>query len=71
MRDKADTFQSLDNNDERGWALTADWRHPIGQHLAVLLEVLHVESDRPSRAYVSDAARQTQTMVQTALKLSF
>ena len=65
------TFQGLDNNDERGWALTGDWRHPIGEHLAVLVEVLHVESDRPSRAYVLDASRQTQTMVQTALKLAF
>jgi hypothetical protein len=65
------TFQALDNNDERGWALTGDWRHPFGEHLAVLVEVLHVQSDRPSRAYVQDATRQTQTMVQTALKLAF
>lgn len=33
--------------------------------------VLHVDSDRPSRAYVLDATRQTQTMVQTALKVAF
>jgi hypothetical protein len=65
------TFQALDNNDERGWALTGDWRHPFGEHLAVLVEVLHVESNRPSRRYVGDAAQQTQTMVQTALKVSF
>jgi hypothetical protein len=65
------TFQSLDNNDERGWALTADWRHPLGNHLTVLAEVVHVQSDRPSRAYVYDAPRQAQTMLQTALKLSF
>lgn len=65
------TFQGLDNDDERGWALTGDWRHPVSDHLAVLLEVLHVESNRPSRAYVLDAPRQTQTMVQTALKIAF
>lgn len=65
------TFQALDNDDERGWAVTADWRHPIGQHFAVLVEVLHVESDRPSRAYVLDATQQTQTMLQTALKVAF
>jgi len=65
------TFQGLDNNDERGWALTADWRHPFSEHLAVLVEVLHVESDRPARAYVGDLTRQPQTMVQTALKLAF
>jgi hypothetical protein len=65
------TFQELDNNDERGWALTADWRHPFGDHLTVLVEALHVESDRPSRAYVGEAPQQAQTMVQTALKIAF
>ena len=65
------TFQALDNNDERGWALTADWRHAFGDHLAVLVEVLHVQSDRPSRAYLYEAPRQAQTMVQTALKIAF
>ncbi|HEY4030850.1 MAG TPA: hypothetical protein VGM25_10930 [Caulobacteraceae bacterium] len=65
------TFQSLDDNDERGWALTADWRHPFGEHLAALVEVTHVDSNRASRAYVGDAMRQAQTMVQTALKVAF
>jgi hypothetical protein len=65
------TFQALDNNSERGWALTADYRRPITDHLAVLVEALHVDSDRPSRAYVSDAPRQAQTTFQTALKFSF
>jgi hypothetical protein len=65
------TFKTLDNNDERGWALTGDWRHPFGEHLAVLVEVLHVESNRPSRAYVGDQPQQSQTMVQTALKVAF
>ena len=65
------TFQALDNADERGWAVTADWRHPINEHVAVLVEALHVASDRPARAYVADATRQPQTMVQTALKVAF
>jgi hypothetical protein len=65
------TFQTLDNNDERGWALTADYKHVFNKHLALQFEVLHVQSDRPSRAYVYDAARQTQTMVQSALKVAF
>jgi hypothetical protein len=65
------TFQGLDNNDESGWAVTGDWRHPFGDHLALLVEVVHVHSDRPSRAYVGDAPRQAQTMVQTALKVAF
>jgi hypothetical protein len=65
------TFQALDNNDERGWAVTADYRHPITEHMAALVEVLHVQSDRPSRAYVGQAPRQAQTTLQTALKLAF
>jgi hypothetical protein len=65
------TFVALDDNNERGWALTADWRHPFGEHLAVLVEVVHVDSNRPSRAYVGDGPRQAQTMVQSALKVAF
>ncbi|MDB5460139.1 MAG: hypothetical protein JWO72_1880 [Caulobacteraceae bacterium] len=65
------TFQTLDNNNERGWALTADYRHPVTEQLAALVEVLHVYSDRPSRAYVGQAPRQAQTTIQTALKLAF
>ena len=65
------SFQSLDNNNERGWAVTADWRHPINTHLAVLVEALHVAPNRPARGYVHQAAQQAQTTLQTALKLSF
>jgi hypothetical protein len=65
------TFQALDNNDERGWALTADYRHPITDRLAALIEVTHVQSDRPARVYVGQGARQAQTTLQTALKLTF
>lgn len=65
------TFRALDNNDERGWALTADYRHPITDRLSALVELLHVQSDRPSRAYVGQSVRQAQTTLQTALKLTF
>ena len=65
------TFVALDNNNERGWAVTADWRHPVNAHLAVLVEALHVDSNRPARGYVYQAAQQAQTTLQTALKLSF
>jgi hypothetical protein len=65
------TFQALDDNSEQGWALTADYRRPITDHLALLVEALHVDSNRPSRTYVYDAPRQAQTTVQTALKFSF
>jgi hypothetical protein len=65
------TFKALDDNDERGWALTADYRHPITDQLSALIEVLHVQSDRPARAYVGGNPRQAQTTFQTALKLAF
>ena len=65
------TFVALDNNNDRGWAVTADYRHPITDHLTALVEVLHVASDHPSRAYVAQARQQTQTTLQTALKLTF
>jgi hypothetical protein len=65
------TFQILDNNDEEGWALTGAWRHRLGPHANVIVEALHVASKRPSRARVREAARQDQTVLQTALRLSF
>jgi hypothetical protein len=65
------TFQALDDNNEHGWALTADYRRPITDHLVLLVEALHVDSNRASRAYVADAPQQAQTTFQTALKFSF
>jgi len=65
------TLQAIDNNDETGWALTAAWRHELSPHADLLFEGLHVSSDRPSRAYGGVAAQQDQTVVQSALRLSF
>jgi hypothetical protein len=65
------TFQAIDNNDERGWAIAADYRRPLGRHLIWLVEALHVDSNRPARAYVGENPYQAQTLVQTALRLAF
>jgi hypothetical protein len=65
------TFIALDDNTDRGWSVTADWRRRVTPNLAVLVEALHVQSDHPSRAYVGDAVRQPQTTLQGALRLSF
>jgi hypothetical protein len=65
------TFQIQDNNVEEGWALTGAWRHRLGQHANVIVEATHVASKRPSRALAREAARQDQTVLQTALRLSF
>ena len=65
------TYQIVDNNDETGWALAAAWRQHLNDHAAVLFEALHVESDRPSRALAGATPRQDQTVLQSALRLSF
>ena len=65
------TLQILDNNDETGWAATAAWRHRLAPHADLILEALHVDSDRPSRAYGGTAPQQDQTVLQSALRLTF
>jgi hypothetical protein len=65
------TLQALDNNDETGWAATLAWRHKLASHADLILEALHVDSDRPSRAYGGTAPQQEQTVLQSALRLSF
>lgn len=65
------TLQAIDNNDETGWSAAIDWRHRLSTHAALVTEALYVTSDRPSRAYGGAAPRQDQTLVQSALRLSF
>jgi hypothetical protein len=65
------SFRILDNNDERGWAVTAAWRHPLSKHAALFFEALHVRSDRPARAYLGQQPEQVQTTLQSALRLTF
>ena len=54
-----------------GWAATASWRHRLVPHADLILEAQHVASKRPARALAGEAARQTQTVLQSALRLSF
>ncbi len=65
------TLKAIDNNAEHGWAATAAWRHPLTSHADLVVEALHVDSNRPSRAYGAEAPRQSQNVVQSALRLSF
>jgi hypothetical protein len=65
------TYQDIDNNDEEGWALTGAWRHHLAAHADLLFEAQHISSKRPSRALAHDAPKQDQTVLQTALRLSF
>lgn len=54
---------------EDGWAGTLAARRPIGDHAVVLVEALHVDSDRKDRVRIGEAANQSQTLVQIALRL--
>jgi hypothetical protein len=48
------------------------YKLPLTSFAELMVEALHVESDRPARtANAGLAARQDQTIVQTALRLGF
>jgi hypothetical protein len=65
------TFSVADNNDEEGWALTGAWRHHLSDRANLIVEALHITSKRPSRVLAGEAPKQDQTVLQTALRLSF
>jgi hypothetical protein len=73
---RADWFETVDNsfvvddnNDEEGWAAALAYKRPLVDFADIIVEVLHVDSDRPSRATNGGIpARQEQTMVQTSLR---
>jgi len=54
---------------ERGWAGTLALRRPIGVHLTVLGEALHVESRRDVQMRIGLDPAQAQTIVQVAVRL--
>ena len=64
------TDDADDNRGETGWALTAAWRYDLTAHAQVFLEALHVHSDRPSLIGFGLDPHQSQTQVQTSLRLS-
>jgi hypothetical protein len=76
---RLDLFQTVNRADpaygltqERGWALTGDYRKYLSAHASLLFEALYVSSDRPARqVIVGEPPRQDQTVVQSALRLSF
>jgi hypothetical protein len=69
---KDNSFVSSNNNNEDGWAAMAAYKHPIASFATGIVELLHVESDRPARLlYGGVAAQQSQTMLQASLRLGF
>ena len=66
------SFVATDDNNENGWAATLAYKRPLAEFADLLVEVLHVSSDRPARVPNGGvAARQEQTLVQTSLRLDF
>jgi hypothetical protein len=64
-------FTPQERYGETGWAATADYKYRLTANLALLMEVVHVWSDRPARDLLHEAPRQSQTTVQGAARLSF
>ena len=63
------SWQTVDDNNERGYALTVAWRKPVTAHLDFTLEGVQVWSNRPARVTQMLDPRQAQTELQMAFKL--
>jgi hypothetical protein len=64
------SFVAGDNNNEHGWSATVAYKAPLHSHADLLVELIHVSSERPGRAlYGGIPANQDQTMLQTSLRL--
>ena len=68
---RAATDDPGDNMGEKGWALTGAYRYAIDAHTRLMVEVLHVDSNRPSLSEAGLSPLQRQTMVQSSLRFSF
>ena len=71
FRTRDRTFRAIDDNQENGWAATASWRHRLAPHADLILEAQHVDSKRNARRLVGEDPKQAQSLVQSALRLSF
>jgi hypothetical protein len=71
FRTRDRTFRRVDDNQENGWAATASWRHRLAPHADLIVEAQHVGSKRAARRLAGEDPKQDQTVLQTALRLSF
>jgi hypothetical protein len=63
------SFVERDNNNEHGWAATLAYKRPLVDFADLIVEVLHVSSDRPARASNAGIApEQDQTLLQTSVR---
>ncbi len=65
------TWKAIDNNAEHGMALMAAWRQNLNAHVQWLVEAQQVWSTRSDRARLGAAPSQSQTVLSSALRLSF
>ena len=71
FRTRDRTFRTIDDNQENGWAATASWRHRLAPHVDLILEAQHVASKRNARRLAGEDPKQDQTVLQSAVRLSF
>lgn len=64
------TYQDIDNNAEHGWALTAAFKRPLTPRATLVIEGLHIDSRRNDRARFGIDPQQTQTVLQSSLRLA-
>ena len=65
------SFVATDNNNEHGWAATADYQLHITPKMTLAFEGLYLDSNRPARAATGTDPRQDQTVVQSKLHVGF
>jgi len=66
------SYVASDDNNEHGWSGMLAYKHPVTRFADVLVELLHVESERPMRLVNAGIApQQNQTQLQTALRVGF
>lgn len=63
------SLRQVDNNADRGYALTVAWLRPLTGHLDFALEGVQVFSDHPARVTQMLDPNQAQTQLQMAFKL--
>ncbi len=63
------SLKTIDDNSEHGWAATVAYARPVTDRVNVMLEALHVTSNRPGRAYGGLAPHASQNQLQASLRI--
>jgi hypothetical protein len=65
------SFVASDNNNETGWSTTLAYQHPLKRYVDLMIEVIHIYSDRPARFLNAGIpAEQGQTQLQTSIRVT-